>query len=358
MSMSEIMWIQGAFGFAVALFEFPTGYLGDRIGYRKMLLYGSLLSVVGWSVYSVASSLVSVLIAELVLGVALSMVSGSDSALMFESVAQSGEAGCYRRWDGRARFFGQLAEGLAALVSGAMFVWWFRLPFVIEALVWLYAAWVAFRLVEPQRHKTIASGTHFQRTGALIRYAFVQNPQLAVVILMMIVLGLAGYVPVWLIPLYAEDAGVPVAWIGPIWAVANFFVAGAALAADRVGRRLGLIPALAACIALIGIGYLGLGWSVAIYGFGYYFLITIARGTLGPLLQHEQQLLIPSQDRAAILSLRSLVFRLSFLCLGPIVGAFVDTSGSHAVFLGLAAMFVTLSTGLLMWMRCYSWGRI
>ena len=37
MSMAEIMLVQGGFGLVMALFEFPSGYLADRIGYRRTL---------------------------------------------------------------------------------------------------------------------------------------------------------------------------------------------------------------------------------------------------------------------------------------------------------------------------------
>ena len=76
---------------------------------------------------------------------------------------------------------------------------------------------------------------------------------------------------------------------------------------------------------------------------------------MAPLLLHEQQLLIPSKDRAAILSLRSLVFRLSFLGLGPLVGVAVDQMGNHATFIVLAAFFAVPGTALIVWMARFRW---
>ena len=38
MSMGQIMLLQGAFGLAMVLFEFPSGYLADRMGRRKTLV--------------------------------------------------------------------------------------------------------------------------------------------------------------------------------------------------------------------------------------------------------------------------------------------------------------------------------
>ena len=42
MSMAEIMLVQGGFGLVMALFEFPSGYLADRIGYRRTLVIAAM----------------------------------------------------------------------------------------------------------------------------------------------------------------------------------------------------------------------------------------------------------------------------------------------------------------------------
>ena len=52
MSMTEIMLVQGGFGLAMALFEFPSGYLADRIGYRRTMVLASVMNAVGWTVYA------------------------------------------------------------------------------------------------------------------------------------------------------------------------------------------------------------------------------------------------------------------------------------------------------------------
>ena len=65
------------------------------------------------------------------------------------------------------------------------------------------------------------------------------------------------------------------------------------------------------------------------------------RGLWFPILHHEEQRLIPSADRAALLSLRSFLFRGSFVAIGPAVGWWVDRSGQHRV-LGVVGVLVTL----------------
>lgn len=350
MSMTEILVVQGIFGLTMAVFEFPSGYIADRVGYRRTLVLASLLGVAGWGLYVAADSLASVIAAEMVLGVAISMASGCDSALLYESLREREREEEFGQWSGRVRFWGQSAEGTAALVAGVLYVWWPRLPFLLQVVVMTANVFVALALVEPHRHLPDPT-PHWQQVRGMLRHMFIDERRLAAVVLLTIVLGMASFVPVWLVPLYAVGAGVPTEWIGPIWAVANYTVAIASLFSDRVGRGLGMMPTLLLCLGLVAAGYAGLGLTYAAFGFVFYFCLTIMRGLFGPLLLHQEQRLIPSSDRAGFLSLRSLLFRVSFFAIGPAVGAAVDAHGMHPVLLALGAGFTGLGLIGWLWLR-------
>ena len=55
LSFAEVMIVQAAFGASLALFEFPSGYLADRIGYRSTMIAASWIAIVSWWVYSLAT---------------------------------------------------------------------------------------------------------------------------------------------------------------------------------------------------------------------------------------------------------------------------------------------------------------
>ena len=233
MSVTEILLLQGFFGFVMALFEFPSGYLADRIGYRKTLVGASALAAIGWTTYSTADSIVTVVVAEAILGVSVSFVSGADTALLYESLVESGRETEFTAWSGRVRFWGQTGEGSAALVAGLFYVLWAPLPFLIQGGVSFINLIVALGLVEPDRHLP-PPGNHLKQIRSMLRFVFVGNRHLTAVVALTIVLGMSSFVPVWLVPLYATGAGVPEAWIGPIWAVANYTVAVGSLASNRI----------------------------------------------------------------------------------------------------------------------------
>ncbi len=339
MSMTQIMLVQGGFGLAMALFEFPSGYLADRIGYRRTLVFASVLNAVGWSIYARADGIGGVIVGEMVLGVGVSLISGSDAALLYESLKETGREHDYSKWAGRVRFWGQLGEGSAALVAGLMFAHWARLPFVAEALVWVVNLFVAWRLLEPDRHRPVL-GENWKQVKAMVSHVAREAPALRAVMLLTIVLGMSSFIPVWTIQLYATDAGMDAGWLGVTWALANYSVALSSLYATRASERFGLHGVMTLCIPLIAIGYAGMGLSHTLWGIGFYFVLTTMRGLFSPPLGHEEQRLIPSADRAGFLSLRSLVFRSSFLVIGPVVGVAMDRWGQHPVLLVLGALLV------------------
>lgn len=53
MSLTDVMLLQAVFSLAVVLFEFPSGYFADRVGYQRSLLVGTVLLMAGWLVYVV-----------------------------------------------------------------------------------------------------------------------------------------------------------------------------------------------------------------------------------------------------------------------------------------------------------------
>ena len=343
MSMSDIFLVQGFFGLVLALFEFPSGYVADRIGYRTSLLLGAVFGAVGWSAYAMAHSIVGVVVAEVILGVALSLISGTNRALLYESLIATDDEASFSLWEGRLQFWGQASEGTCALTAGLLYVISPSLPFWVTAGVYVVMVVLALNMVEPDRSHHLTVGNHFAHAWSMVRFALKETPELRAVFALNIALGLVSFIPVWIVPIYATDAGVPEAWLGPIWSVANYTVAIFSLLSPRFEARWGAIHVLWACVLLIPVGYLGLGLTHAWWGFVFYFVLTLLRGLRNPIMAHLENRLIPSADRAGFLSMRSLLFRMSFLLLAPIVGAGIDAYGQHSVFLVVGACLFALS---------------
>jgi MFS family permease len=321
--------------------EYPSGYISDRVGYRTALTFASILGIVGWGVYTVASSFRDVLIAEILLGISTSFISGTDSAFLYESLKGTKDETAYAQFEGRSTGFGQTGEAAGALFAGVLYAKYPVLPFILQVAVWVLALLLTRRLTEPQREQR-RQVNHLKEALASARYVFIENRRLRISVLLSIVLGLASFYPVWLIQPYMRDAGVPIASFGPIWTGANLTVAIFAVLSHRVRDFLmdrGMILLL---VVLVWGGYLGLGLSADLWGFLFYYLLTAMRGMKGPFLLHVAQAEIPSANRAGMLSLQSLCFRLLFAITGPFIGKYADARGVGKSFQLLLVAFLLI----------------
>jgi len=101
---------------------------------------------------------------------------------------------------------------------------------------------------------------------------------------------------------------------------------------------LGVRQSLLACCLLVPVGYAGLALSHAAWGIVFYLAFMTVRGLQGPILATVMQQDAPPEDRASVLSIATLVFRLSFVVAGPPIGLLVDHAGMEAALGALAVL--------------------
>ncbi len=339
LSLTEILLLQGILSVVMVVMEYPSGYISDRIGYRVSLTLAALLGMAGWGIYTVAGSFLHVMAAETLIGISLAFISGSDSALLYETLRQGGSEQQYARHQGRMSGFAQGGEALGAVFAGVIYAYAPLLPFVLQIGVWFLALLLTRSLIEPPRDIAPHSG-HLKEALRTVQYAFVENKSLRYTILLNSALGLASFYPVWLIQPYMQHAGVPVTWFGPVWSGANLTVAFFSLTSHRANDFLGDRFMVLLFLILIGAGYAGLGTIGGLWGFLFYYLLTSMRGLRGPMMLNLTQKECPSANRAGILSLQSLCFRLLFVCTGPLVGMLADRNGVTEAFRYLLYAFL------------------
>jgi hypothetical protein len=340
LSIGDVLLLQAAFGLVAVLLEFPSGYVADRLGHRLSLLVAGVLWALGWILYARATDFTSALVAESTLAAGLAFLSGADAALLYESLEEAGRAADYTRWEGRGRAAGQICEATSSAVGGWLYSMTPRLPFQLQIPV----AAVALGLAAATREVRVPTRdpgphrSHLARVRAIVRFAATHR-ELRAAFALSVSLGLSSFVMVWLIQPYVQARGVPAAWLGPLWAFANLWLAAASLASARVADAIGLVATLFVCVLLAPTGYAVLAVVGSAWGAVGYLVLMTVRGLQGPLLAAAIQRAAPSEDRASVISLNSLLFRFGFVVVGPGIGALVDLAGMERTLGMLAAFF-------------------
>jgi MFS family permease len=341
LSLTEIMVLQAVFSLASLCLEFPSGYISDRLGYRFSLNLASLLGIIGWSLYTVADTFSGVLIAEIVLGVAFAFISGSDSALLFESLRQDGREEEYSRLEGRMTGWAQTGEAVGALGAGLLYAAAPILPFAVQILVWILALTITMSLKDAPPAEAIER-SHLAEMLSICKVAIRDNRRIRSTIMLSTLLGLASFYPVWLIQPYMQQNQMPIGWFGPIWAGANLTVAIFSVLSHRVTSLLGDRGQLKLFFLLSLSGLFGLGWTAGLFSFLFYYLLTAMRGLQGPFSRHFLQREGSRSNRASLLSLKALAFRLAFVVTGPFIGLAADRFGLNTTFQMITIIFLLL----------------
>jgi len=342
LSLSEILLVNVFFSTANLLMEYPSGYVSDRLGYRLALVIACVFGMGGWTAYLFAHSFWDVIGAELLLGVCYAFISGSDNALLYETLREHGRGELYTRCDGRMAGWAQIGEAGGALCAGLMYVTNPLLPFMVQIGVWATALAVALSLREPKADKGPKIASHLSEALRIGRYGLTENKLLRATMVLGVLLGLASFYPVWLVQPFMQQTGVPLAWFGPVWAGANLTVAFFAYHSHRMLDALGLRRICLLFFVLIVMAYAGLGLTSMVGSFLFYYLLTAMRGLQGPILRNFLQQHATRQMRASILSLHSLLFRLGYVVSGPVIGWISDGKGLQTAFLLLAGVFALL----------------
>lgn len=346
MSLTEVMALQAVFGMAVVVCEFPSGYLADRVGYRTSLLVGGALSVVGWVAYALGATFGAIVVAEVIRGAGAAFISGADRALLWLSLASTGRGSEYTRWEGRARAAAQTSEAVSAGLGGWLYTQRPRLPFWLQVPTSVLALLAIVALKEEPRAAPTEHRSHLDRARHVVRFALGQR-ELRAAMALAVALGLSSFVMVWLVQPYMQARGIPPSWFGPLWAAAHLWLAAVSLASARVVEALGVSATLFVCCLLVPLGYVGLAASTSAWGVAFYLSFMTLRGLQGPILARVMQEHARPDDRASVLSLVALLFRLAFIVAGPPIGALVDHAGMEIAFAVMAVGFTSVSLAAL-----------
>jgi MFS family permease len=355
--MRQFMELQAVFAIVILSGEVPSGLLSDLWGRKKALLLGSTLKAVSFSLLPLWSSYEGFLFYHLTMGIALSMISGGDVALLYDSyLAADGEKSRGAGVLGNAKLVAQAGTAVSALLGGAVVTLSYGHLLWANAILRWIPVLLALCITEPpatfERPKKWAHAALLPfdvlRLKEVVSATLVGDTSTRLVFLNLVAGGTGGLVMVWVNQKYWQESGVPLAWFGVLSAgyglLFGFAGRSASLGTKRYGRR----PLLAAVGVLPLVAYFGmasfLGWGGILLG----TLGQVGRGLGGVLFLEALNDRISSAFRATVISLSQLGVRASFCLLGPLVGYGIDAWGLPSVLSALGIVFSIAFVCLLM----------
>ena len=349
LNIEQIVWLKTILSLSVLLLEVPSGYLADLWGRKTCLVVGSGVWVGSWLIYCTGSSFNEFAIAEILAGVAGSLISGANTALGYDTLLQLGREKYYQVWEGRLVAIAGISEAVCGIIGAAIASVNLVYPFYLQTVCLVIYFCLALTLIEPKCHKPIAKT---QQLGQLkdIIVDVVKRPQLRWLILLSGTFSSASFLIVWLSQDYLKQLNIPIQAFGWAWAIFHIGMSLASINAHRFQSILGIKKATLGLVLILAASYICLGNIDRLWGIVFIMGIYIVRGLCSPIILNAVNQQISSSVRATILSINSLVFRIAFAVIAPIIGAIASR---YNLFTGL-----TVAGCLFLIFGCFCWWRL
>ncbi len=342
LSNEQAFQLKAFYSITIVLMEIPSGYMADLWGRKNTLILGAVLGTLGFVIYSFQQSYFAFLCAEITLGLGQSFISGSDSAMLYDSLKASKREREYTRFEGLNTAIGNIAEASSALLGGALASISIVLPFQIQTVIAFLAVPAAITLVEP-KHIMEEAKKKSQSLLASVIHTIRFNKPLLMHILFSSFAGTATLTMAWLLQLFLkEDLQISFFHIGIISAVLNVTIGIISAYAYKIEGRIGVHKSLLYLSVLLPLGFVLTGVVPSYWALVIIFLFYILRGYATPVLKDYINMHTDSNIRATILSMRSFTIRLLFAGLGPLAGKLADTHNFSVSYVTIGIIFAIL----------------
>lgn len=350
-SLWEIGLAESVFHIVSLLCEVPSGMAADLLGRKKTLLSGGVLTVTCNLLMAFASDLFTICLAMGLNALAMTMFSGTSTALLYDSLKQEGCEEKYIQVSANSSQISMLANAIGSLASLLKrflgFAGFYLLSAAFEGVSTAALALMeepivtkaqasrgkqTLRALPGQFTKLARNSLHVLRTTPLAAKLIVSSAVVSV--------------PSYLTKMFLQQRLIELGWPTELLFLPLLLGGLACVAGTEIGRRVrcrSMRRLYTACALLCGVGTLLVGTAPA---WGGILGMMLVQGVLEVYLLHESQKLndaIPSDQRATLISVDSMAYSLLMIPASPLVGAVGDAFGQAGAGLALLGGVIVLS---------------
>jgi MFS family permease len=332
-----------------------SSHLGDRFGYRRCLIGGALVQVVGLIGIATANSFWWLIVPCILWGLGSAFTFGNNTALAKESADHfpltSEREPLFHRFLVRNQIlFTAAMAGSCAADWGMLQIWPHlapRLGFGIFGVCLATLCGLAFALKEPQ--EWAADRRIVQATPRLERQvgSLPRTSRLWLIVACGVILSLALELAGWLQPFYLQEMHAPSSWYPLIGGTYGLFSVPTTLVLGRWWKTRPVSyhwKAIAGLIMLASSAFFVLCTAPKLWGFMGFGMVAVIMGSYHPIISRHVTALMPHR-KATVLSLITTTTQIVEIAVMPLVSWLAQT---HSLRTALLAILLVLAPTSLM----------
>ena len=333
MTFTQIFLIASSYKIAVAFLEVPTGAIADKIGHKKSVLIGMLISAIGIFMYPLLNNFLYYIMCEVIIAIGATFISGADEALFYSCLKKENLENKYSKFMGTAKQYGFLSQMIGSLVSIPLFQINPYLPFIISSLLYILG-FITFLKFEDDVIKEETKISYLKQITETGKYIF-KHKRLRTIILYIALINMTYVSIVFTYTPYMLDVGISESYFGIIFAIFNIVALISAKFTDKF-IKLTKKKTLVALGCLLLISYTLLGLIRIEIGIIAILFQQVFRAVNRTVSNKYINKCVSKEKHATILSYLSLLITLLGGAFGVILGVIMDNFNIFETYLILS----------------------
>jgi len=353
LTFQEFLLTEAIFAAVVLFAEVPSGWLSDIWKRRATLVMSTFFAIIGFGFLLNADSFWIFALGQAIIGIAVSLNSGTINALLYDTLLQDGREGEYRKLEGKRHGFTLYAVAFAAIIGAAVYQIDERLPLALEIVALVIAMIAISFVIEPKRQMKSVERHMVYDMIQTMKYALSGHREVAGIIFISMIAFSTTKLMLWSQQPYYMTTGIGVEWFGVIMA-GMYLLSGMAgqwghLLDHKMSHRFMLgfaIIMLAVCCFSLAV------LQNPLFGIGFFFLGTMVYGAMRPRMDSAINECVGSERRASVLSTATLMISVMFIPSSIVVGM-IDSSSNifmAQVYMGVQVLIFG-AIGFTLWRR-------
>lgn len=343
LNLAQIGLVEGVYHATSIVFEIPSGAVADLLGRKRSMVLSKICIAISCIIMLFARSFWFFALSFMIQALGNNLNSGSEEALVYDSMKFAGQEERYMGVCGRLNMLIEVSQGIATVVGGILaefsYVWCYSACLVIALLALMpvilmtEAPYANAQNSQLSVWKIVAG--HFQTCFAILQ----SDSRILKIIAYYAVIFASETLLFFYSQQYYYEMGYNKIQISLILLVVGCVsCVGAVMSeklSEKIGKRTAQIGAFVIAAAFLAYGLHNLFVSVAAFSAAGFF-----DAALYPLQSQQLNGLIPSEQRATLISVNSMFFSIVMILLFPLVGMLADWYGLTTVLMGVGVLLI------------------